>query len=54
MLQGTIFNPLIETNLQSFCFLSGLCLCQTFFKKAIWQIYETTHIKDPKGFSIVR
>lgn len=48
-----IFSLLTGKNLQSFCFLSGLCLCQMFFKKAIWQIYETTRIKNLKGFRIL-
>lgn len=51
--KNTIFNLLTGTNLQSFYFLSGLCLCQMFFKKAIWQMYETTHLKNLKGFRIV-
>ena len=51
--KNTIFNLLTGTNLQSFCFFTGLCLCQMFFKKAIWQMYETTRIKNLKGFRIV-
>lgn len=54
MLQNHNFQPLDWNKPAIILLPCWVYDCQMFFKKTIWQIYETTHIKkNPKRFSIV-